>query len=50
MRDWKVTVRIGSRVMVWTFPAVSRDAAKKHAELQLRHRGGNGSVVKVEEA
>jgi hypothetical protein len=50
MRDWKVTVRIGSRVTTWTFPAISRDAARKHAELQLRHMPGKGSVIKVEEA
>jgi len=49
-KDWKVTVKIGKHVEVWTFPAPSKDAAKKHAELQLRHRGGNGSVIKVEEA
>jgi len=48
MRDWKVTVRIGNRITVWTFPAPSKEAARKHAELQLKHRGG--SVIKVEEA
>jgi len=48
MRDWKVTVKIGNRVMVWTLPGRTKEEAKKYAQLQLKHRGG--TVVKVEEA
>ena len=49
MKEWAVTVKIGNRTRVWTFPAPSKEAAKKHAELQLRlYR--DGKVIKVEEA
>ena len=48
-KDWKVTVQIGNRVMVWPIKAPTKQAAHEHAELQLKHRGGNGKVIKVEE-
>lgn len=48
MKEWAVTVKIGNRTTVWVFPSPSKEAAKKHAELQLKLYG-NGKVVKVEE-
>jgi hypothetical protein len=49
-KTWRITVKIGNRVTVWTIQAPTKQSAHAHATLQLRHQGGNGTVVKVEEA